>query len=97
MINPLTKDEIDREIRTLEGWTVLNAKLHRELEFADFVEAFAFLTKAAIISEKLDHHPEWFNVYNRVIIDLVTHDCKAISARDIAWARAVNAALTSKG
>lgn len=67
-------------------WDLVNGKLHRELQFANFVEAFAFMTAIAIHAEKMNHHPEWSNVYNRVSIDLVTHDAGpsgAISQLDL--------------
>ena len=86
----LTPTEIRSHLKRLPGWSLKRGKLHREFKFKDFVEAFAFMTKAAMISEKLDHHPEWFNVYNRLVINLTTHDCNGISARDFAWALAVN-------
>ena len=59
-------------------WTEENNKLVRTFEFRDFKEAFAFMTQVAIIAEKMDHHPEWFNVYNRVTIELSTHDAGGV-------------------
>jgi 4a-hydroxytetrahydrobiopterin dehydratase len=64
--------------------------IRRALSFADFAEAFAFMTRVAIIAEKADHHPEWFNVYNRVDILLTTHDANGLSERDIAMAAAID-------
>jgi 4a-hydroxytetrahydrobiopterin dehydratase len=66
----------------MQGWTLANGKLHREYKFADFVHAFGFMATAAIAIEKMNHHPEWFNVYNRVVVDLTTHDAGGISQRD---------------
>ena len=63
----------------------------RKLRFADFGEAFGFMTRVAIAAEKADHHPEWFNVYNRVEITLTTHDAGGLSARDVALAEAIDA------
>ena len=65
------------------GWTVVDGRLHREFEFADFVEAFSFMTAAALIAEKMDHHPDWSNSWNRVVVDLVSHDAGAITERDV--------------
>ena len=64
-------------------WEVASGKLHRELRFGDFVTAFGFMASVAIVAERRNHHPEWSNVYNRVTIDLVTHDAGGITANDI--------------
>lgn len=65
----------------------------REFEFSDFAEAFSFMTRVAIVAEKMDHHPEWFNVYNQVEILLTTHDCDGLSERDVAMVEAIEAML----
>ena len=64
------------------GWEVRGGKLHREFRFADFVSAFAFMAAVALVAERSDHHPEWSNVYNRVVIDLSTHDAGGLTAKD---------------
>ncbi len=69
----LSDAEIKTEFSKLENWTIPNGKLSRTFEFASFNEAFGFMTRIAMAVEKMNHHPEWFNVYNRVKIDLVTH------------------------
>jgi len=79
--------EVTRRLATLPGWTVKDGKLHRELTFPGFTQAFAFMTEVAREADALDHHPEWFNVYNRVVIDLVTHDAAGITALDFELAR----------
>jgi 4a-hydroxytetrahydrobiopterin dehydratase len=84
---PLESAEIADGLRGLSGWTVANGKLHREFAFKDFVEAFRFMTGAAFEAERLQHHPEWCNVYNRVTVDLVTHDAQGITALDFDLAR----------
>ncbi len=83
----LSDAEIARNLEQLNGWTVLDGKLHREYKFADFVHAFGFMATAAIAIEKMNHHPEWFNVYNRVRVDLTTHDAGGISMKDFELAR----------
>ena len=74
----------------LPGWEVVDGKLHRELRFADFVTAWGVMSSIAIAAEKLNHHPEWSNVYSRVVIDLVTHDAGGITERDLELAAAVD-------
>jgi 4a-hydroxytetrahydrobiopterin dehydratase len=72
------------------GWEIVDGKLHREFRFADFVEAFGFMARVAVVAEKMDHHPEWSNVWNRVTVDLVTHDASAITDRDVTLATRMN-------
>jgi 4a-hydroxytetrahydrobiopterin dehydratase len=78
----LEQGEISERMKGLTGWDVVGGKLHREFTFVDFVEAFRFMTGAAFEAERLQHHPEWANVYNRVSVDLVTHDAQGITALD---------------
>ena len=95
MIGPVTTKLTESEIRSalleLSGWTVLNGKLHREYKFADFIHAFGFMTSGAIAAEAMGHHPEWLNVYNRLTVDLTTHDAGGISAKDVELAGKLNA------
>lgn len=86
----LSGSEIESEVTKLPGWKVVNGKLNKSFEFSDFVEAFGFMTKVAMQSEKMNHHPEWFNVYNKVQIDLITHDLNGISNYDMKLAKAIN-------
>jgi len=72
------------------GWALEDAKLTHELRFANFSEAFAFMTRVAMVAEAMDHHPEWFNVYGTLRIQLTTHDAGGISELDLAFAREVN-------
>ena len=72
------------------GWEIVDGKLHREFLFGDFVEAFGFMSRVALVAEKSDHHPEWSNVWNRVTVDLVTHDAGGITDRDVALANTMN-------
>lgn len=94
-LEKLTPEAIDAALGQLEGWQIENGKLHRELKFDDFVAAFGFMAKVALIAEQMGHHPEWFNVYNRLVIDLTTHDAGGLSQHDVNFARRVNALLTS--
>jgi 4a-hydroxytetrahydrobiopterin dehydratase len=91
MATKLSESEIRSALRDLSGWTVLNGKLHCEYKFADFVHAFGFMASGAIVAEAMGHHPEWFNVYNRLTVDLTTHDAGGISAKDFELAAKLNA------
>jgi 4a-hydroxytetrahydrobiopterin dehydratase len=86
----LTDAEIAERLRAMPQWTAKDGKLHRDLQFADFVAAFGFMTRVALVAEKLDHHPEWFNVYNKVRVDLATHDAGGVTARDFDLAAAID-------
>jgi 4a-hydroxytetrahydrobiopterin dehydratase len=90
MYHKLTDKEIESEVNKMPGWKVVNGKLSKSFEFKDFIEAFSFMTRVAMHAEKMNHHPEWFNVYNRVNIDLVTHDLDGISNYDMKLANAIN-------
>jgi 4a-hydroxytetrahydrobiopterin dehydratase len=78
---------------TLPAWSLVDGRdaIHRAFKFADFSAAWAFMSRVALLAEKHDHHPEWFNVYNKVEITLSTHDAGGLSQRDIALARAIDA------
>lgn len=88
----LTDDERRAALGELAGWSLREDGLAitRDFRFADFAEAFAFMTRVAIHAEKADHHPEWSNVYNRVHITLTTHDADGLSQRDVALARVID-------
>ena len=79
----LSDSELRDALSGLPEWRVVDGKLHREYKFADFVHAFGFMTTAALAIEKMNHHPEWFNVYNQVRVDLTTHDAGGITAKDV--------------
>ena len=87
----LGDDEIKRRVERLPGWTLRDGKLHREFAFPDFVRAFAFMSGAALRAEAMGHHPEWFNVYNRVVVDLMTHDARGITGLDFELAEHMQA------
>ncbi len=79
--------ELNAALSELPGWTVVNGKLHKEYKFSDFIHAFGFMSTAALAIEKMNHHPEWFNVYNRVTVDLMTHDAQGITSNDVTLAK----------
>ena len=90
MAEKLSKEDITAGLSELSGWTLANEKLRREFEFGNFVEAFGFMTSAAIEAEKMNHHPEWFNVYSKVVVELTTHDAGGITELDFELARKMN-------
>lgn len=83
MSSPLEAKALDAALAELPGWSVEAGKLHREFRFPDFVAAFGFMSRVALLAEKRDHHPEWKNVYGKVVVDLVTHDAGGITAKDV--------------
>ena len=86
----LSETEITEELKKLEGWAIKDNKLHKEFQFDSFNQAFGFMTRAAMEIEKMNHHPEWFNVYNIITVDLTTHDAGGITNNDINLARILN-------
>jgi 4a-hydroxytetrahydrobiopterin dehydratase len=91
MVKAFTQEELARELRALPSWRLENARLRRDFVFADFVEAFGFVTRVALLAERADHHPEWSNVYKRVTIQLSTHEASGISERDTRLAAEIDA------
>ena len=91
----LSSTELETALKNpaLRGWSSKAGKLHRDYRFGNFVEAFGFMASAALSAESQNHHPEWSNVYGTVRIDLTTHDCGGLSARDFRLAHAIEAAL----
>ena len=89
----LNEREITERLAALNGWSMVNGKLHKEFQFKSFVQAFGFMTSVALIAESMNHHPEWFNVYNKVRIDLTTHDVGGISNLDFEFAANVEKLL----
>ena len=79
--------EIKEEMKTLQSWKVEKGKLHREFEFQSFEDAVSFMVRASMEISKLDHHPEWYNVYSTVKVDLVTHELDGISGYDFILAK----------
>ena len=85
-----TDAEIHSNLATIQGWTLASGKLHREFVCKDFVTAFGNMTRVALIAESMNHHPEWFNVWNKVVIDLNTHSVNGISDYDFKLAARIN-------
>lgn len=91
-ITKLTAEQCSAALKQLPEWALRDdgKAIVRKLQFTDFAEAFGFMTHVALLAEKADHHPEWFNVWNRVEITLTTHDADGLSSRDIALAQAID-------
>ena len=94
-VEELSQEERDSWMRALPEWSLSREgkAIERSFEFADFSEAFAFIARVALIAEKRDHHPEWFNVYNKVDVTLTTHDAGGLSLKDMKMAKAIGALL----
>jgi 4a-hydroxytetrahydrobiopterin dehydratase len=86
----LSDAEIQQHLQTAKGWSLVNGKLHRAFECKDFAAAFGKMTHVALLAESMNHHPEWFNVWNKVVIDLNTHSVKGISNLDFQLAAKIN-------
>jgi 4a-hydroxytetrahydrobiopterin dehydratase len=88
--------EISRERNRLDkDWTIVKGKLHKEIQFESFQDAISFMMRASLEVVKIDHHPEWFNVYDRVVIDLVTHDVRGLSNYDFRLATTLDSILSN--
>ena len=96
-MTPLSSGALRELLADLPGWTVDadHRAITRRFVFGDFAQAFGFMAQMALVSEKLNHHPEWFNVYNRVDVTLTTHDVGGLSERDIAWASRADSAFAA--
>jgi len=89
----LTDDELDAALVDLDGWEVVDGKLHRQVEMADFSEAFGFMTRVALAAEKLDHHPDWSNSWNTVVIDIANHSAGGLTKVCVELASAIDRAI----
>jgi 4a-hydroxytetrahydrobiopterin dehydratase len=78
----LSPAEVETKLHSLSGWSVVNGKLHKQFQFDSFVTAFGWMASVALLAESMGHHPEWANVYNRVTVDLTTHDTGGITELD---------------
>jgi len=86
----LSDAEIQARLASLPGWSLAEGKLRRKFEFTDFSEAFGFMSRAALVAEKMDHHPDWSNVWNRVTVELSTHDAGGLTKLDFELAAAMD-------
>jgi 4a-hydroxytetrahydrobiopterin dehydratase len=95
----LETEAVHEQLSTLDGWVLKDddGAISKSFRFKSFVEAFGFMTEAALAAEKLDHHPEWFNVYSRVDVTLTTHDSKGLTALDFKLAAAMDKAAKRGG
>jgi 4a-hydroxytetrahydrobiopterin dehydratase len=96
-IEKMSSQQIEAGLKDLPDWNIKDEKLHRELKFKNFVQAWGFMTQVAILAEKADHHPEWANVYSRVTIDLTTHEAGGISQQDFDLGKKINEVLAGIG
>lgn len=92
----LTKEEVQAGLDTLPGWSISMGHLYREFTYPDFVQAFGFITRVALISERAGHHPEWSSMYGTVQIRIASHDVQGISERDFSLAREIAAIAEAK-
>ncbi len=86
----LSETEVKEHMSQAKGWSLVNGKLHRAFECKDFAAAFGNMTRVALAAEAMNHHPEWFNVWNKVVIDLNTHSVSGISNLDFELAAKIN-------
>lgn len=93
MSERLSSQQIEDHLQHLPHWTLVDGGIHRRLEFNDFVEAWGFMSRVALLAEAMNHHPEWSNVYRTVEIRLRTHDVDGLSALDMELARRIDALL----
>ena len=90
MTTALNDNEVQDRLATMDGWAVVDGKLHRDLRFADFNAAFGFMVRLALVAEKMNHHPDWSNSWNQVTIDIVSHAAGGITEDCFELAAAVN-------
>ncbi|MEM5365035.1 4a-hydroxytetrahydrobiopterin dehydratase [Paraburkholderia azotifigens] len=98
MTQKLSSEERTQQVAQLNGWQNVEGRdaIKRQFKFADFNEAFGFMTRVAIKAQEMDHHPEWFNVYSNVEITLSTHDANGVTERDIRLARFIDEITAAK-
>ena len=92
----IEKKDLKKALVQIPGWKIIKGKLHREFKFPSFVDAFGFMTSVAIESEAMNHHPDWYNVYDLVRVDLVTHDLGGIGTFDISLAKKMDRLYSRK-
>ena len=90
MVSLIEKNQLDSFIKKNPSWIIDNKMIKKEFKFENFIEAFGFMSKVALLSEKIDHHPDWQNTYNKVKINLTTHDKGGITTNDIKLAESID-------
>lgn len=95
MIERLSQEQIDVALKKLNTeseqlWSIKEDKLYKEFKFSNFISAFGFMTQVAMLAERANHHPEWSNIYNKVVVQLTTHDAGGISSRDFDLAQEIS-------
>ena len=89
-IRKLSDAEVSARLSEVPGWAIVEGKLQKTFQFPSFVHAFGFMSRVALVAEAMNHHPEWFNVYSKIIVDLTTHDAGGITQNDIILAKILN-------
>ena len=95
MVSLIEKNQLKYFLEKNPSWVIDNKTIKKEFKFKNFIEAFGFMSKVALLSEKMDHHPNWQNIYNKVIINLTTHDMSGITSNDITLAEAIDKLMDS--
>ena len=92
MVNKLSKTEVEEKLQDIEGWSMAEDKevIQKSFKFKNFSQAWSFMSRCALLAEKMNHHPEWFNVYNKVDVTLTTHDADGVSELDLKMATYMN-------
>tara|TARA_Y100001968_G_scaffold223491_1_gene206160 strand:- start:108 stop:395 length:288 start_codon:yes stop_codon:yes gene_type:complete len=95
MVSLIEKNQLNDFIKKNPSWVVFNNAIKKEFKFNNFIEAFGFMSKVALLCEKMDHHPNWQNVYNKVTIELTTHDMNGITIKDKNLAESIEQLINS--
>jgi 4a-hydroxytetrahydrobiopterin dehydratase len=90
MADVMTDEQVAKALAALPGWSLVDGKLHAEIRFKDFNEAFGFMTRVALVAEKMDHHPDWSNSWNTVVLDIVNHSAGGVTQRCVDLAMAAH-------
>lgn len=90
MISKTPEQDLNVFLEKNPAWTIQDGKLHQTFVFKNFIQAFGFMTQSALIAERENHHPEWFNVYKKVVVDLTTHEADGITERDLSLASSMD-------
>lgn len=96
MVEKLNAPDIEKALHDLDEWTLAQTALEKSFTFADFVSAFGFMTQVALLAERANHHPDWSNSWNKVVISLTSHDAGGLTMRDFKLAAAIDALRTGR-